>query len=297
MTQTVRESLRDHQGQMKDLTWKSFSKTEYGMQNGKEIAMSVQPVVNMYHPRARLYAEVTESCSQNYQTKDSEGKDVTATRRGSITWKCEIRGLNLPQEKGASKSYGCVKDGGMDAWNNSGDYSDSTAKDMIMKRNRKISMDLKLSDIKTVFKEYFDSCAGKSDDKAIQLNLAQGVQGRMMERDFRFYVSINGGQELEFKRPSGLLSDDIKFCPENPNSPIDVKIRVVKKGWIWDAKYTTEGVHLDKPYSSGHSQHTRQTLFRNPGFKSTIAIQRKPFLAQPGAVLPMDGSGGVSASW
>jgi hypothetical protein len=117
----------------------------------------------------------------------------------------------------------------------------------------------------------------------VVIRLEQGVQGHVGEWGFNFAVSVDGGQPITLTRPSGLLSDDIKYCPPTPNSPIQVSISTVKKGILWDDKYTSGTATLDHPLDSQSFTVTRNNMFGSPSYHSQITVQQRPFSSAPPA--------------
>jgi hypothetical protein len=154
VTQSVVEGEPDYAGKLQDVTWSSKSTSSVFAANGATLALSDSPKVDLDHLNSRLEVTAKEDCSQDYTTKDEDGKTQSHTRTTNMTWECRIDAVHMPVKTDCSQKYQCRKGGKIDKWKASYNYSDAQGMLFLKSRQKNVDMDLTLKKTEPVYKDY-----------------------------------------------------------------------------------------------------------------------------------------------
>jgi hypothetical protein len=303
MKTKVVETQPDHNGKPKEITWDQ----DYDLKTMSEAfgnaKINKAMIVNHGHEEPKIQARLEETCTQQFKrrveddprTKEDESGYVTDTRTLNMSWDCQIGGGSMPKEIGEKQTYSC-HEGRYDYTNGDG-FTDVFAR----LRDKRIDVTMQLEKVQESSLDYFHSCDGKPDSDAVILNLSQGVKGHIGEDDFVFNVAIDGGQKLKISRDSGLLSDDIKYCPPDKRGNISVKVDAIEEDFpkSLSDQYRSQEINVSAKGGKGTISLDRKNIFGTPKYQSSIAVEVKPY--QPAAATPAyqakSQTGGASADW
>jgi len=233
---TYEEVVRDFRGKEKRLpktsnSSYSFNPLVFGQQPGqlniKIDNLSLDPKVGI---------EIVQRCSRDtiemQQVYDShenkwevQPKQVTETMR--LTWACNIDVEQLKQSakntvkqsaKNTVKKFDCTAEYQPSMYNLG--FLTAIIQDPIY-----IKIEASLTSESRNLS--FDNCSTAPHNPFL-IRLEQGVGGWWGENDFVFTVNLDGQDLVKFNSESGLISEDILYCPSHDKDTVSMKVSVIE---------------------------------------------------------------------